>query len=67
MSRGSNGHEQCVTRSPVSRLFHSPGSPVSVITWKISARDPGITILGSELTELFGCHILAKLIFAAFS
>ena len=52
MSRGSDAHEQCVTRSPVSRLVHSPGSPARVIAWKISTRDPGITILGSQLTEL---------------
>ena len=62
---GSNVHEQCVTRCPVSRLVHSPGRPASVITWKISTRDPGITILGSQLTGLadwYGCHIIAKLI-----
>ena len=52
MCRGSNAHEQCVTRCPVSRLVHSPGRPASVITWKISTRDPGITILGSQLTGL---------------
>ena len=52
MSRGSNTHEQCVTRCPVSRLVHSPGRPASVITWKISTRDPSITILGSQLTGL---------------
>ena len=37
---------------PCSRLVHSPGRPASVITWKISTRDPGITILGSHLTGL---------------
>ena len=52
MSRGSNAHEQSVTRCPVFRLVHSPGRPASVITWKISTRDPGITILGSQLTGL---------------
>ena len=52
MSRGSNTHKQCVTRCPVSRLVHSPGRPATVITWKISTRDPGITILGSRLTGL---------------
>ena len=34
--------------------------------WKISTRDLGITILGSQLTSLadwFGCDIIAKLIF----
>ena len=30
---GSNAHEQCVTRCPVSRLVHSPFRPASVITW----------------------------------
>ena len=30
---GSNAHEQCVTRCPVSRLVHSPGRPASAITW----------------------------------
>ena len=49
---GNNPHEQCVTCCPVSRLAYSPGRPASVITWKISARDPGITILGSQLTGL---------------
>ena len=34
--------KQCAC--PVSRLVHSPGSPASVITWKISTRDSGITI-----------------------
>ena len=49
---GSNAHEQCVTRCPVSRLVHSPGRPVRVITGKISTRDPGITILGCQPTGL---------------
>ena len=40
---GSNAQEQCVTRCPVSRLVHLPGRQKSVITWKISTRDPGIT------------------------
>ena len=39
-------------RCPVSRLLHSPGRPASVITGKISTRDPGITILGFQLTGL---------------
>ena len=47
---GSNAHEQCFTRCPVSLLVHSPGRPESVITWKISIRDPCITVLGSLLT-----------------
>ena len=67
---GSNAHEQYVTRCPVSRLVHSPGHSASVITWKISTRDPGITILGSQLTGLadwLGCHIMAKSIFDALS
>ena len=49
---GSNEHENCVTRGPVTRLVYSPGRPASVITWEISARDPDITILGSQLPEL---------------
>ena len=49
---GSNEHEQCVTRSPVSRLVQSPGRPTSVITLKISTRDPSITILRSQQTGL---------------
>ena len=52
MSQGSNAHEQRATRCPVSRLVHSPGPPASVITWKISTRDPGITITGSQLTGM---------------
>ena len=52
MSRGSNAREQCVTRCPVSRLVHLPGHPASVITWKTSIRDPGITILEFQLTRL---------------
>ena len=63
---GSNAHEQCVTRCPVCRSVLSPGRLANEITWKISTRDPGITILGSQLTSLadwFGCHIIAKLIF----
>ena len=54
MSRGSNAHEQFVTRCPVSRLVHSPGRPASVITWKIATREPGITIQGFHLTGLAG-------------
>ena len=45
-------HEQCVTRCPVSRSIHSPGRLASAITWKISTRDHGITVLGSQLTGL---------------
>ena len=52
MSRGSNAHEQSVTSCPVSHLVHSPGRPASMITWKISIRDPGIIILVSQLTGL---------------
>ena len=36
----------------------------------LESRDPDITILGSQLTGLvdwLGCHIIAKLIFVAFS
>ena len=52
MSRGSNTHEQYVTRCPVSHMVHSPGHMASVITRKISTLDPGITILRSHLTGL---------------
>ena len=52
MSRGSNAHEQCVTRCLVSRSVQSPGRTASVITRKISTRDPGITTLGCQLTGL---------------
>ena len=52
MSQGSNAHKQRATRCPVSRLVHSPGPPATVITWKISTRDPGITITGSLLTGM---------------
>ena len=54
MSRGSNAHEQLVTRCPVSRLVHSSGHPARVITWKIATREPGITIHGFQLTGLAG-------------
>ena len=36
---------------PVSCLV-TPGRPASVITWKISTRDLGITLSGSQLTRL---------------
>ena len=52
MSWGNNTHEQYVTRCPVSHLVHSLGCMASVITRKISIRDPGITILRSQLTGL---------------
>ena len=52
MSRGSNAHKQYVTRCPVFRLVHSPRRPASVFTWKISTRDPCITIVGSGLIGL---------------
>ena len=52
MSLESNAHEQCVTCSPVFRLIESPGCPERVITRKIIHPDPGITILGSQLTGL---------------
>ena len=45
MNRGSNAHEQCVIRCPVS-------SSESVITWKFAPREPGITIQGFQLTGL---------------
>ena len=65
MSHGSNAHEQCVTRCPVSRLVHSPGHPESVITWKMSTRVPSITIPGSQLTELAHLSYNRKLIVVA--
>ena len=55
MRRESSGHEECVTRHAVSRFVEdSPGGPASVIKWKISTRDPGITVVRSELTGLTG-------------
>ena len=35
-----------------SHLVHSLGRPASMITWKVSIRDPGIIILVSQLTGL---------------
>ena len=67
MSHGSNAHEQCVTRCPFSCLVHSPGRPESVITWKMSTRNPGITILGSQLTGLARLSYNRKLIVFAFN
>ena len=52
MSQGSNADEHYVTCCRVSRLVHSLGRQANVITWTISTRDPGITILGSQLTVL---------------
>jgi len=63
MSRGSNGHEQCVTRCPIYRLVDSLGLPASVIAWKISTRDPGMTILGSQLTGLARCSFNRFVVF----
>ena len=63
MSRGSNAHEQFVTRCPVSCLVHSPGRPASVITWKMSTREPGITIQGFQLTGLAGLSYNRKVDF----
>ena len=42
------------SRCPVSRLVPSPGRPARVITRKISTRDPGITIPGSQLANQAG-------------
>ena len=47
MEIGSSAIEQCV-----NRCCFSLGSFAGVITWKISSRDPGITILASHLTGL---------------
>ena len=62
---GSNAHtgKQCFTRCPVSRLVHSLGRLASVITWKISTRDPGIIILGSQLTGLAWLSYNRKVVF----
>ena len=55
MSRQSSAHEERVTCNGVCHFVErSPGGPVSVIKWKISGQDPGITVVGSELTELAG-------------
>ena len=52
MSRGSNEHEQCVARCPVSLLVHLPAYQANVITWKIATWNAGIKILGFQLTRL---------------
>ena len=55
MSWESSAHEERVTRDAVCRFVEdSPGGPASVIKWKISSQDPGITVVGSELTGLAG-------------
>ena len=55
MSRESSTHEERVTRDHVCRFVeHLPGGPASVIKWKISSQDPGITVVGSELMGLAG-------------
>ena len=55
MSRESSAHEERVTCNAVSRFVEdSPCGPASAITWKISSQDPGITVVGSELTGLAG-------------
>ena len=55
MSRESSAHEELVTRHAVSRFVEdAPGGPASVIKWKISSQDSGITVVGSELTVLAG-------------
>lgn len=55
MSPESSAHEERVTRDAVSHFVEdSPGSPASVIKWKISSQDPSITVVGSELTGLTG-------------
>ena len=60
MNLGSNAHEQCVTRCPVSCLVYSLGRPASVITWKIAAREPGITIQVFQRTGLAGLSYNGK-------
>ena len=55
MRRESSAHEERVTRDAVSHFVEdSPGGPASVIKWKISTRDPGITVVRSELTGMAG-------------
>ena len=55
MSRESSAHEERITRHAVSGFVEdSPSGPASVIKWKISTRDPGITVVGLELTGLAG-------------
>ena len=51
----SSAQEERVTCDGVCGFVeHSPGGPASVIKWKISSQDPGITVVGSELTGLGG-------------
>ena len=51
----SSAQEERVTRDGVCCFVeHSPGGPASVIKCKISSQDPGITVVGSELTGLAG-------------
>ena len=49
---GNETRSSCDQRLFFSRLIHSPSRTASVITWKVSVRDPGITLLGSQLTGL---------------
>ena len=63
MSRGSNAHEQFVTRCPVSRLVHSPGRPASVITWKMTTRTRYHKVQGFQLTGLAGLSYNRKVDF----
>ena len=49
----SSAQEECVTHDGVCGFVeHSPGGPANVIKWKIPSQDPGITVVGSELTGL---------------
>ena len=64
---GYNAREQCVTRCPVSGLVYLPGRPASEITWKISTRDPSITILGSQQTGLARLSYNRKVDFCCFN
>ena len=52
---GSNAHEQSSVLPAVlflAEFIRRAAPQVRFNTWKISTRDPGITILGSQLTEL---------------
>ena len=64
MSRGSNGHEQCVTRCPVSRLVHSLGQAGKrdyLENFQPVSRHHNTGIPANRAGS--ACHIFGKLIF----
>ena len=62
MSRGSNAHEQCITRCPVSRLVHSPGRPAK--SDYLESFHPGSQHHNTGIpANRAGSVIIAKLIF----